>query len=83
MHYVAAGSGAPPVLLVHGVGCSHADWRAQVAHLPRRHAVIAVDLPAHGGTPAGAETAGIEQCAGRLVDRAVAQPTPPRPRRPT
>jgi pimeloyl-ACP methyl ester carboxylesterase len=48
--------GAPPLVLLHGLGSSSADWRWQVAALSHRYAVITLDLRAHGrsavpGTP--------------------------------
>jgi pimeloyl-ACP methyl ester carboxylesterase len=40
--------GAPPLLLLHGLGSSSADWRWQVAAFSDRYAVITPDLRAHG-----------------------------------
>ena len=42
------GSGAP-LVLVHGVGCSHHDWMPVARRLARRHCVLAWDARGHGG----------------------------------
>jgi pimeloyl-ACP methyl ester carboxylesterase len=67
MHHVVAGSGSPPMVLVHGFGCSHADWQAQVAHFSPWHTTVVVDLPGHGATPAAAGAHSIERCAEALA----------------
>jgi pimeloyl-ACP methyl ester carboxylesterase len=46
----AATSGAPLVLL-HGLGSSSADWGPQLPAFTARHRVLAVDLPGHGRSP--------------------------------
>src|ERR1700733_13253966 len=33
IHHVVAGKGRPAVVFVHGFGCAHSGWDAQVAHL--------------------------------------------------
>jgi len=38
----------PPVVLVHGVGCSHRDWMPVARRLARRHCVLAWDARGHG-----------------------------------
>ncbi len=43
------GQGAP-VLLLHGLGGSAANWTGAVRSLVERHHVLAVDLPGHGGS---------------------------------
>jgi len=30
IHHVVAGSGSPPIVFVHGFGCSYRDWLAQI-----------------------------------------------------
>ena len=52
LHTVRAGSGAPPILFIHGLGSSAATWAACMELLGRHHEVIAVDLPGHGQSPA-------------------------------
>jgi pimeloyl-ACP methyl ester carboxylesterase len=63
IHHVTAGSGAPPIVFVHGFACGHADWQAQVAHFSPRHTTVSVDLPGHGKSPGGAGPHTIECCA--------------------
>jgi pimeloyl-ACP methyl ester carboxylesterase len=46
---------------VHGFGCAHGDWDAQVAHLSPRHQTIAVDLRGHGASPGEAAECSIER----------------------
>jgi pimeloyl-ACP methyl ester carboxylesterase len=46
-HYIAAGQGAPVVLL-HGLGASIVTWAYNIRPLAERYAVYAVDLPGHG-----------------------------------
>ncbi len=48
MFYQTAGNGSPPVVLVHGFGCDHTDWRHQVQDLASDHTTITVDLAGHG-----------------------------------
>ena len=67
MHAVSVGAGSPPVVLVHGLGCSHTDWRAQIVHLAGRHRVIAVDLPGHGASPAPPDECSVEQYASAVA----------------
>lgn len=52
VHYVDHGgpAGAPLVVLVHGLGGSHANWEPFAALLAERQRVIAVDLPGFGLT---------------------------------
>jgi pimeloyl-ACP methyl ester carboxylesterase len=49
---VAGDPGAPPVLLLHGLGATSASLLPLVVRLARDHHVIAPDLPGHGGTDA-------------------------------
>ena len=50
MHHVRRGSG-PPLLLIHGLGGSHASWETIGSSLEAVRDVIAVDLPGFGATP--------------------------------
>jgi pimeloyl-ACP methyl ester carboxylesterase len=61
IHHVVAGQGRPPVVFVHGFGCAHSDWGAQVAHLSPRCQTIAVDLRGHGASPGTPEECSIER----------------------
>jgi pimeloyl-ACP methyl ester carboxylesterase len=47
-----AGSGQPPILLVHGWSCDHTSFAPQFEHFGRSHRVLAVDLRGHGGSDA-------------------------------
>jgi len=47
LHYLERGRGEP-VLLIHGLGCSGADWAFQVTALENRYRVIVPDLPGSG-----------------------------------
>jgi len=49
LQYQQAGHG-DPVLLIHGLGCSGADWTLQIAALERQFLVIVPDLPGCGGS---------------------------------
>jgi 3-oxoadipate enol-lactonase len=50
LHYLERGRGEP-LMLVHGLGCSGADWAFQVAALEKRFRVIIPDLPGSGHSP--------------------------------
>jgi pimeloyl-ACP methyl ester carboxylesterase len=51
IHYSARGSGEP-LLLIHGLGSSGADWAFQIPSLAARFRVITPDLPGCGRSPA-------------------------------
>jgi len=51
LHVVAAGAGDPAILFLHGMGTSHATWRACMEHLAGSHRVVALDYIGHGGSP--------------------------------
>jgi pimeloyl-ACP methyl ester carboxylesterase len=55
MHVVRRGQGQP-LLLVHGLGGSWRSWSTILLALAEVREVIAIDLPGHGGTPAGADS---------------------------
>lgn len=67
MEYVIEGSGEPPLVLVHGFGCSRSDWRAVVARLAPRHTTVAVDLPGHGASPPPAAAPDMESYGAGLA----------------
>ncbi len=50
LHYLVRGRGEP-LLLIHGLGCSGADWALQVPALEKRFRVIIPDLPGSGFSP--------------------------------
>lgn len=72
MFVQAAGSGVPEMVFVHGFGCDHTDWAAQVAEFGRAQAVLACDLRGHGRTPGDPADASIETL-GADVARLLAQ----------
>jgi pimeloyl-ACP methyl ester carboxylesterase len=48
--YTEAGSGEPPILLVHGWTCNHSYFQPQFEHFARSHRTVAVDLRGHGAS---------------------------------
>jgi len=46
--YEEAGSGNPPLVLVHGWTCDRRFFGPQLEHFSRRHRVVALDLRGHG-----------------------------------
>ncbi len=50
--YEERGTGAPPIVLVHGVACHRGFWSFQLEHFSQRHRVLAVDLRGHGASDA-------------------------------
>jgi|RhiMethySRZTD1v2_1073278.scaffolds.fasta_scaffold106478_2 pimeloyl-ACP methyl ester carboxylesterase len=48
LFYAEAGSGEPPVLLVHGLACDHTAMAPLFTYFRRNHRVITVDLRGHG-----------------------------------
>ena len=48
LFYAEAGSGEPPVLLVHGWTCDHTAMVPLFTYFRRSHRVITVDLRGHG-----------------------------------
>jgi 3-oxoadipate enol-lactonase len=70
IHYLERGSGEP-LLLIHGLGCSGADWAFQVAALEQRFRIIVPDLPGsgHSAPPgAGYTIAGFARALWKLMD---------------
>jgi pimeloyl-ACP methyl ester carboxylesterase len=61
IHHAVAGLGLPPIVFVHGFGCAHSDWDAQVTHFAPRHRTIAVDLRGHGASPGTAADCSVER----------------------
>ncbi|MEW1721825.1 alpha/beta fold hydrolase [Streptomyces sp. NPDC093109] len=56
LHAHDHGGDGPPLVLLHGAGRSLADWAATAPLLTRRHRVLAVDLPGHGGSEHATDT---------------------------
>jgi 3-oxoadipate enol-lactonase len=70
IHYLERGRGEP-LLLIHGLGCSGADWAFQVAALEDRFRLIIPDLPGsgHSSPPRSEYTiAGFANAMWRLMD---------------
>lgn len=61
IHHVVTGTGPYPIVFVHGFGCDHTDWNAQVVHLAPQHRVVAVDLRGHGASAGMPEDCSIER----------------------
>ena len=72
----STGQGPRPIVFVHGFGCAHTDWDAQVAHLSPRHQTVAVDLRGHGASPGSAAECSIERYGADVAEvlRALALP---------
>lgn len=65
--YEAAGDGEPPIVFVHGWGCSHTAFAPQVRHFSAGHRVVAVDQRGHGASDAPHEDVTIETLADDLA----------------
>lgn len=70
MHEIQRGAGRK-LLLVHGLGGSWQSWSTVIDALSAHRAVIAVDLPGHGATPAEADSGTFEGLVGS-VERYIA-----------
>ncbi len=53
VHALAFGEAGPPVVLVHGLDGSAANWVTLARHLAGSHRVLAIDLPGFGRSPLG------------------------------
>ncbi len=65
LHYLERGQGEP-LVLIHGLGCSGADWAFQVAALEKQFRVIVPDLPGSGHSPPPRGEYTIAGCASAL-----------------
>jgi pimeloyl-ACP methyl ester carboxylesterase len=77
IHHVVSGSGRPPIVFVHGFGCEHTDWDAQVAHLSPRHQCVAVDLRGHGASPGDPSDCSVERYGADVAEVMRAMALPP------
>lgn len=68
VHLADFGGSGPVVVLVHGLGGSHANWLALGPRLAPRCRVVALDLPGFGRTPLAGRRARVEDHR-RLLDR--------------
>ena len=64
-------------MFVHGFGCAHSDWDAQVAHLSPRHLTVAVDLRGHGASPGMAADCTVERYGADVAEVMKALALPP------
>jgi pimeloyl-ACP methyl ester carboxylesterase len=67
----AGPAGAPPIVLLHGIGGSSATWQGVLEPLALDHRVVAVDFPAHGQSDVPDDTVG-ENLLGDTVGQTVA-----------
>jgi pimeloyl-ACP methyl ester carboxylesterase len=78
LHHIARGpADATPVVFLHGLGSSAADWDQQVPAFAARHRAVMVDLPGHGGSPRGPGPGTVEAMAQevmRVVDAVAGRP---------
>ncbi len=79
VHYLDFGGSpdTPSMVLVHGLGGSHANWLAVGADLARSARVLAVDLAGFGRTPPlgrGSTVAANRKLLGRFIDAVVGEP---------
>jgi len=78
LHHESRGPGdAPPLLLLHGLGCSSHDWGAQLAAFSPRYRVIAPDLRDHGRSPRGRGRPTIGAMAGDVAALLAGLDVPP------
>jgi pimeloyl-ACP methyl ester carboxylesterase len=78
VHYADFGGSGPPMVLVHGLGGSLANWMAVGGALTERFRVLALDLSGFGRTPPGAgRTAAVPAnvaLVGRFIDEVAGGP---------
>src|SRR4051812_24680134 len=67
LHYLHAGSGKP-ILLIHGLMGSSANWRNNIAVLAQNASVYAIDLVSIAKSPCAMKTdAGLSTIANRII----------------
>src|SRR5215467_12988917 len=66
LRYFVGGDG-PPLVLVHGLGGSAANWGELVPLLAPSRRLIVPDLPGHGGSEPLAAVAGLDAFADRVA----------------
>ena len=77
IYHVVGGGGDRPIVFVHGFGCDHTDWSAQIAHFAPRHQTVSVDLRGHGASPGPAEDCSIERYGADVAEVMRALSLPP------
>lgn len=63
IHYERTGTGRPALAFIHGGGCDHRDWHAQVEALAGDFTVLTLDLRGHGRSTGLIEDCTVERCA--------------------
>jgi pimeloyl-ACP methyl ester carboxylesterase len=71
------GGGGRPIVFVHGFGCDHTDWSAQVAHFAPIYPTVSVDLRGHGASPGAADDCSIERYGADVAEVMRALTLPP------
>jgi pimeloyl-ACP methyl ester carboxylesterase len=77
VHYADFGGSGRPIVLVHGLGGSHANWLAVAPRLTAYGRVVALDLAGHGRTPSLGRTARVGKnriLLGRFLDAVAREP---------
>ena len=67
MHFVRRGQGRPPLVFVHGFGCSHEDWRGQLEFFAGSHAAPACDRRGPGAPPGRPHECSLEHYGGDVA----------------
>src|SRR5689334_11534423 len=77
VHFADFGGEGPPLVLVHGLGGSHANWLAVAGRLSARFRVLAPDLVGFGRTPLAGRSTAVQANAdlvGRFIDKVIGAP---------
>lgn len=67
LRYRDAGAGPPPLVFVHGWGCSQRHFAPQLRHFSTAHRVVAPDQRGHGASDAPHDPIGVEGLADDLA----------------
>jgi 3-oxoadipate enol-lactonase len=59
---------APPIVLLHSLGCTHHMWDHQLGQLARARRVVAIDLRGHGDSDAPDEDYTLERLGTDVID---------------
>ncbi len=77
VHYAVEGDSGSPLLLVHGLGGSSANWTAVAGRLAEEHRLYAIDLSGFGRTPVagrGSSLGANRKLLARFVEEVVGAP---------
>jgi len=72
MHQITRGNNGERLLLIHGLGSSWRGWQPVLDALAAERAIIAIDLPGHGATPAEQDSGTFDGLVGS-VERYLAE----------